>query len=380
MMGAMTMSSNQGSNAKVENKSLDLREVVWRKHNASQEQLDSMPPINRSNGVVTFENTTDKFYSPEDDDDDGDDAPLTKHLQGQHDQADHAGGSVSTRSNEQLFTVTRNGDGIWLMHDGRPAPDHIQSLGIPPAWRNVYVNPVADGDLLVRGEDAKGRIQSRYGDSHVAQAAADKFGRVNELRGKLDDIKDQVKDDMESGRNREEAACVGLIMSTGLRPGSDKDTGADYQSYGATTLEGQHVIAKDDGSVVLRFTPGKKHGDEIEIPVTDKDVADELVARAARAGDGGRLFNTDDSKLRSYSMSLDGGGFKPKDYRTALGTNTAADYINELPAPRNKKEYTDMVKQVAVRVADKLGNTPKIALGSYIDPHVFTAWQGALND
>lgn len=303
-------------------------------------------------------------------------SPLSKHLPGQHDQQDHAGGSVSTRSGEELLTATRNAEGQWVMSSGTLAPDHIQSLGIPPAWKNVYVNPGSNGNLLVRGEDSKGRVQSRYGDSHVAQAAADKFGRVNELREKMDVVTVQVHNDLKDPANKEEAACIALIMATGVRPGSDKDTGAEHQSYGATTLEGRHVITRDDGSVVLRFTPGKKHGDEIELDVKDRTVANILVSRANAVGADGRLFGTDDDKVRKYSESLDGGGFKPKDFRTALGTNTAVMYMKDLPPPTSKKDYIEKVRAVAIRVADTLGNTPKIALGSYIDPQVFTAWQG----
>jgi len=266
-----------------------------------------------------------------------------------------------------------------LVHaeSGEDAPEHIQKLKISPALKNVRANYDENGDLMAQGEDAKGRTQSVYSENHNMQAAAAKFSRVKELLSKQDDIESQNAANLSHPDEniRENAAVSRLIHQTGIRPGSDDDTGANVKAYGATTLEGRHVVVGDDGRVSLNFV-GKK-GVNLSIPVENQEVADDLVARAQAAGPGGKLFNTDDAALRDYTHTLDGGGFKTKDFRTALGTATAAQEVEKMPAPTTPQQYKTAVMKIAKTVSAKLGNTPSIALKAYIDPTVFSKWRMA---
>jgi len=148
---------------------------------------------------------------------------------------------------------------------------------------------------------------------------AEKFGHIR----KENDNNMQSKDP----EIRESASVTKLIMSTGIRPGSERDTGAVKKAYGATTLEGRHVIQDKDG-VRLAFV-GKK-GKSLSIPIRDKEVIDMVIQRARSAGPDGKLFNVDDNRLRDYTHTLDGGKFKTKDFRTLLGTRTAIDKIKYL--------------------------------------------------
>jgi DNA topoisomerase-1 len=165
-------------------------------------------------------------------------------------------------------------------------------------------------------------------------------------------------------------------MKTGIRPGGEEDTKAKVKAYGATTLETQHVKIKG-GRVFLDFI-GKK-GVHQSIPIDDDYLAAFLRGRARR-GAGERIFDVDSIKLLSYTSSLDGGGFKTKDFRTLIGTKTA---INEIKStdkkPSNEKEYKKMVMNVAKRVSEKLGNTPSVALKVYIHPIVWQDWKSAIS-
>jgi len=163
-----------------------------------------------------------------------------------------------------------------------------------------------------------------------------------------------------------------LIRETVIRPGSEADTKAKVAAYGATTLEGRHVVKTDSGAE-LHFV-GKK-GVSLVIPVEDQGTIKMLLARATKAGPEGRLFNTDRGSLLDYSHRLDGGKFKTKDFRTYLGTSLAMKEVKKAPAPKTMKEYKKAVKAVATAVAKKLGNTATVALQSYISPVVFSGWR-----
>lgn len=254
-------------------------------------------------------------------------------------------------------------------------PEHIQALKVPPAWTNVFINPDPDGELLVVGQDSKGRLQYVYSDKFAEGQMRAKFERIRELDKEFEGIRNEVDRHRNSAdvAEAEVADVTALIMDTGIRPGSERDRGGAKKAYGATTLLGQHVM--DDGS--LAFT-GKK-GIDLNIPVTDKKLAKMLMTRAKEAGPSGRLFpNTSDTSLREYVNDLNGGSFSPKDFRTYVGTSMARSEISKVTPPSSFAEYKKAVKLIGTSVSVKLGNTPTIALQSYIDPHVFSEWRTGL--
>jgi DNA topoisomerase-1 len=261
----------------------------------------------------------------------------------------------------------------WHGADGDPLPPHVQAMKIPPAWGNVRVNLDPDGDLLATGRDAKNRRTSIYSDAHWARSAEAKFSRVKEMADKYDAImgENAGRQASHDPNERDHADALELVAKTGIRPGSDKDTGAEEQAYGATTLEGRHVR---QGGRQLSFV-GKK-GVKLDLPVEDEGLAAKLGARAKAAGHNGRLFPsvTADS-LSAYVHTLDGGGFKTKDFRTRLANATAMDSMKGVAPPANPTNYRKAVATIAKRVAAKLGNTPTVALASYINPAVFAHWR-----
>lgn len=260
---------------------------------------------------------------------------------------------------------------------GKSLPPHIAALKIPPAWTDVQYSSDPKASLLATGRDAKGREQRVYSAEFAQSNAEAKFARIHELNSKFADIKQQNELARRSPdkRIREAADVTALIMATGIRPGGEGDTGAEKQAFGATTLKGEHIVLVDD-KVRLRFV-GKK-GVDLDIPVENSDVAKMLVQRAKRAAPSGQIFPAISAgALLNHVHSLDGGGFKTKDFRTLHGTKTAMREVAKLPTPKTESAYKKSVRDVAKVVAEKLGNTPIIALQSYISPVVFAKWRMA---
>ena len=214
-----------------------------------------------------------------------------------------------------------------------------------------------------------------YSTAFSEKQAAAKFARINELNDKFESIFRQNEAARKSKDPKTKAAadCARLIMTTGIRPGSEGDTGAAQKAYGATTLEGKHVVVKD-GQVSLQFV-GKK-GVSLNIPVRDPGTAKMLVERKAASGDSKQLFPINEKLLLDHVHSFDGGSFKTKDFRTLLGTKTAMDEVAKVTQkPADAKSYRKAVMSVAKIVAERLGNTPIIALQSYISPAAFADWR-----
>ena len=101
--------------------------------------------------------------------------------------------------------------------------------------------------------------------------------------------------------------------------------------------------------------------------VDNPQVAEMLLRRKARTAENGDLFDVSGEKLRKKMPE----GLLVKDLRTILATQTAEDMLKELPKATDAKSMEKLRKQVATVVSGKLGNTPTMALGSYIDPKVF---------
>jgi DNA topoisomerase-1 len=263
-----------------------------------------------------------------------------------------------------------------VMADGRAAPAHIKPSMVPPQWTDVTVAIDPKADLLVTGRDAKGRPKAVYSDAFHMKMAAIKFARVQEGMAKAKDMYAQNQANRSDPAHRENADCVWLMQEQATRPGSDKNTGAEAKAYGATTLEGRHVVRAKDG-VRLQFIgkEGVYHDHLIRNPALAKMLTD----RAKAAGPNGRLFDTDYASVAKYTKEkLDGGAFTPKDFRTMKATQLAIDAVNAALKPTTEKEYKAAVKEVAEKVSGVLGNRPKQALESYIAPEVFSGWRSAL--
>lgn len=249
--------------------------------------------------------------------------------------------------------------------------DRIKSMKLPPAWTNIQLSDDPEQDLQATGEDKKGRTQYRYTAKHNKKSAATKFSRVKAFNTKLKSLRKQIAKDLKSKDPdvQEAAVLLNLIDTTGFRPGSDRDTLADAKAHGASQLEDKHV--EIDGDVVSFDFIGKK-GVRIEKIVEDKVLADTLRARVEIKGK--RLFSEDaDRHIRKY-MNEHAKGFTPKDLRTWHATAIALREVQKIPRPETAAAFKRAQQAVAKVVSEFLGNTPNVAMKSYINPSVFSSW------
>lgn len=279
-------------------------------------------------------------------------------------------GKAPTVARPGFTPIERDAAGKYLGDN----PEHaarLKALKIEPGLTHVHLNNDPEADQQVVGKDSKGRTQRKYKAGHTENSTLATHVRVRDLRKQLPAIREKLANDA-----TEEGAALRLIDHTGFRIGSDTDTGADVQAYGATTLNAAHIKTVG-GKTSVQFV-GKKGVDqdhEIEHPA----VAKELSERVAKAN-GGNLFKTTDAKVRARWKELAGPKFKVKDLRTATGTETAITAVKGTSAPTTVAELAAAKMAVGEIVAKKLGNTPTIALKSYIDPLVFKDWESKVSN
>jgi DNA topoisomerase-1 len=253
----------------------------------------------------------------------------------------------------------------------------IESLVIPPAWRDVWISPRPTAKVQATGLDAAGRRQYRYHPDFRARQDEEKFNRLIGFAEGLPALRESMavhldKDALD--RERISAIALRLIDEGWFRVGSDRYA-RESRTYGITTLTKGHVTV-DRSKIVFRF-PGKNKIRVHRVSV-DSELA-ELVRELLRIPGGRRLFryewegdlyNLTGKRLNDYVGIYLGKQFTAKDFRTWGGTLTAAIALAERGPAETETEAKRNIAAVMRRVAERLGNTPAVARASYVSPAV----------
>src|SRR4051794_40699878 len=259
--------------------------------------------------------------------------------------------------------------------------ERIASLGIPPAWTDVWICPDPRGHLQATGRDAKGRKQYRYHPRWREVRDEAKYTKLLIFARALPLIRARVDADLKRrGLPREKvlAAIVRLMEMTLIRIGNVEYAKAN-KSFGLTTLRARHV-AIEGGHIHISFRgkSGKRH----ETDINDRRLA--RIVKACRDLPGYELFqyvdqdgqrhDVDSADVNDYLREITGEDITAKDFRTWAATHLAAEALREFELfdsdAKRKKAIVDAVKKVATH----LGNTPAICRRSYIHPAIIDGY------
>jgi DNA topoisomerase-1 len=263
--------------------------------------------------------------------------------------------------------------------------DRVGTLGIPPAWNDVWICPFPNGHLQATGIDAAGRKQYRYHDAWRTRRDAEKFDDMTRFARALPQLREQVERDLaatdELTRERVLACAIRLLDRGFFRVGTEQYT----ESFGLATIRKSHVRLQD-GQMVFDF-PAKSGQRRIQ-GIVDPLVQDIVSSLKKRRGGGPELLayksgrtwldlRSDD--INDYLKRHTGGDFSAKDFRTWSATVIAALALAVSgPAFGSKTSRKRAINRAIKETAHYLGNTPAVCRASYIDPRVFDAFQGGL--
>jgi DNA topoisomerase-1 len=263
-------------------------------------------------------------------------------------------------------------------------------LAVPPAWRDVWICADERGHLQATGRDARGRKVYRYHPDYRETRDATKFDQLIEFGRVLPAIRRRVARDLRRHavpRDKVLAAAVRMLELTLLRVGNEEYARANA-SFGLTTLRARH--ARVDGSAV-RFRFRGKSGKWHSVTVRDRRLA-RMVARwqdlpgqelFQYTDTDGELESIDSADVNQYLRDAAGIDITSKQFRTWAATVLA---MRALKARRAQDDRTSNdgaappgrvrreVVEVMEAVAERLGNTPAVARGSYVHPAVVDAF------
>lgn len=258
-----------------------------------------------------------------------------------------------------------------------PVRDRLESIGIPPAWTDVWIAPFENGHIQATGTDAVGRRQYIYHPEWRERKDRVKFDRALQLAESLPTARRFVTIDLRSDgvtRQRVLAAAFRMLDSGSLRVGSERYTN-ENGSHGLATLLCAHVRVRK-GSLYLSFPA--KSGKTWESQIADPDLAP-LAQALKRRGGNARLLAYKDGRswhpltsadINGYVKERTGDDFTAKDFRTLRGTAAAAVSLARSGPQKTEAKRKRAISVAMVEAAAVLGNTPSIARKSYVDPRL----------
>ncbi|WEX90322.1 DNA topoisomerase IB [Sinorhizobium garamanticum] len=288
-------------------------------------------------------------------------------------------GLVYVSDTEPGIRRQRKGRGfVYRLPDGSALSDpavkaRISSLGLPPAYENVWICLDASGHLQATGYDARGRKQYRYHKEWQALRSGDKFGQLPTFGKVLPRIRRTMRRHMQGAPDDIRtvlAALVALLDEAHLRVGSPAYVEANA-SYGATTLLKRH-LKLSDGCVQLSFTGkgGKRVRRRLRHPRLQR-LLEEIADLPGRQlfvwkDETDTLRPIDSGRLNRYLAEISGAAISAKTFRTWAGS-VAAFTVARAALERGERPT---VKQMSEAAASVLHNTPAIARESYIHPQI----------
>ena len=278
------------------------------------------------------------------------------------------------------------------MH-GNPIVDartlqRIRSLGIPPAWKSVWICMHPGGHIQATGIDARGRKQYRYHPDWSAARGENKFHRTIAFGKALPAIRKQTEAHLRlKGLPREKvlALIVQLLEKTLIRVGNE-EYARENKSYGLTTMLDKHVTF-EKGVVHFHFTG--KSGVDHDILLRDARLAkiikscQELPQQElfAYQDHDGKQHDIKSDDVNAYLKEISGENFTAKDFRTWNATVLAAKAFQEIKKFDSQAQAKKNVVRAVEEVAKRLGNTRSVCRKSYIHPAVIEAYlDGSLLD
>jgi DNA topoisomerase-1 len=260
----------------------------------------------------------------------------------------------------------------------------IESLVIPPAWKQVWICTHPKGHLQATGRDARGRKQSKYHPHWREVRDETKYEHMLLFGSALPAIREQVERDLALPgvpRRKVMATIVRLMETTYIRVGN-AEYARENHSYGLTTMRGRHVQV--DGSKITFKFQGKS-GVRHTVDVHDRRLA--KIIRRCQDLPGYELFqyvdddethSIDSADVNDYLREISGHEFTAKDFRTWAGTVLACTALRECEAFETESQAKKNVVRAIQSVAEQLGNTPSVCRKCYVHPAVLESYMSGM--
>lgn len=250
----------------------------------------------------------------------------------------------------------------------------IESLKIPPNWKNVKVSRDSTSKVQVIGKDSKDREQRIYHPDWVKKATELKYKTMNKLSRKYKEFDEQLdklirKKDLSF--HCVVANIIKLLTLLNIRIGNEiyfEENG----TCGLTTLRKKNLKIIDS-EYFLNFTgkKGVEHSKHIK-SIRVKNFIDKMRKikheRLFCYEKEGEFIPITSYDINNFIKEHLGEDFTAKDLRTYSANKIFKEQLSMFGCPKNEKDAILKIRESIKFTASQLGNTPKVCRDSYIDP------------
>ncbi len=261
--------------------------------------------------------------------------------------------------------------------------ERINKLVIPPAYKNVWICPYANGYLQATGHDDRGRKQYRYHPQWIEAMQEEKFSHLLQFAHLLPKIRRRVNHDLKlRGMPKEKvmATVVWLLENTLIRIGNEEYE-KENKSYGLTTLKNRHVKFTRKHNTLFEFKG--KSGVYHSVSIYSKKVA--AIVRKCKELPGQDLFEYKDEdgeiknissyEVNEYLKEITGAETTAKDFRTWGGTVMAATNFDNCGICDEENISKKNIVETVKKVSGHLRNRPATCKKYYIHPSIISAYE-----
>ena len=257
--------------------------------------------------------------------------------------------------------------------------DRIASLHIPPAWTDVWISPDDNSHLQATGHDSVGRKQYLYHPLWSEDRAHKKFEDMLDFARALPSLRSRTAASLlEPGLGRRRVLSLGIrLLDLGLfRIGTERYAEQNH-TYGLVSILREQVEVDEEQA---KFDYVAKWAKRRVVVISDTAAVPAIAELKRRVGGPPQLMSFQHSgtwahvtpdEVNNFLRVEASGPFSAKEFRTWHATVIAAtELAAHDPEGVSITRRRAMVREAIKDVASNLGNTPAVALGSYVDPRV----------
>jgi len=261
----------------------------------------------------------------------------------------------------------------------------LNSMAVPPAYRDVRYSADPTSHLQAVGIDAAGRLQYRYHADWEKVREHRKAHRLARLVAALPKIRRNVSAHLSGDEPTREfalSAVIELIARTAIRPGNESYARLNG-TRGATTLLKSNVTLEDDNLVLTFKAKGGK--------ATRKECDAAKLVRAIgilRTVPGKRMFQYRDrsgivravstTAVNAFLREIAGIKISLKDFRTLMASAVVLESLSRISPAASERGRRKQVLDAVRAAADELSNTPAICRKSYVHDTIVTAFEDGI--
>jgi DNA topoisomerase I len=261
----------------------------------------------------------------------------------------------------------------------------LNSLAVPPAYRDVLYAEDPAAHIQAIGRDDAGRRQYRYHPEWAKVREHRKAQRLSHLADALPRIRRSVAQHLSGAEPTRElafAAVIELVARSAIRTGHESYVRSNRTRGAATLLKSNVTLSGNTITLTFRAKGGKDVRKELAAPRLCQVI--ELMRRLP----GRRLFQYRDadgtirkvraSDVNAFLRGLAGVQISLKDFRTLCASAAVLDTLARTLPAESARQRRKQVLEAIRSAAEELHNTPAICRKSYVHETVVSAFENGV--